>query len=92
MAIKGHLLTQRQKRVLCLVAHPNRQIADILGISQSTVARTLTDVYEHLDLGHVSRAKGCRRTAAVVKALRLGLVTLKEVSPGDLPAGRRVDE
>ena len=84
--MKKPTLTPRQRQVICLVAHPNRQIANILGISQSTVARTLTGVYKLLDLGHVSRARGCRRTAAVVKALRLGLVTLKEVSPGDRPA------
>ena len=84
--MKKPTLTSHQKRVLCLVAHPNRQIANILGISESTVARTLTGVYERLDLGHISRARGCRRTAAVVEAVRRGLVTLKEVSPGDRPA------
>lgn len=83
--MKKPTLTRRQKQVLCLATFSNRQIASILGISDRTVAHHFTALYERLDLGHVSQAQGCRRIVAVTEALRLGLVTLDDIAPGDRP-------
>jgi len=83
--MKKPTLTCRQKQVLRLVTFPNRRIARILGISPKTVACHLNATYKRLNLDHVSRAKGCRRIAAVTEALRRGFVTLEEIAEGDRP-------
>ncbi|MCK5644593.1 MAG: hypothetical protein KAJ19_27595 [Gammaproteobacteria bacterium] len=88
--MKKPTLTSRQKQVLCLVTHPNRQIASILGISQRIVRRTLASIYKLFGLGYVSQR--CKRIVAVTEALRLGLVTLGEISPGDRPIRNMEEE
>lgn len=80
------ILTDHQKQILCLITHPNKQIAAILGISRKTVNNDLTNIYQSLHLDHISRAPGSRRIAAITTALQHDIITLDEISPGDRPA------
>ena len=67
-------LTERELEVLAHALLLNRQIAARLGTSHKTVANQFTSIYRKLDL-RVGKSGGrVRRTAAVVKALKLGLL------------------
>lgn len=68
-------LTERQVEVLQLVAqgHSNREISNLLMISEATVRTHVSNILCNLNL--------CSRTQAALYALRAGLVSLKDTEP-----------
>ena len=68
-------LTQREVEVLQLVAQgqSNRQVADLLTISEATVRTHVSNILSKLNL--------CSRTQAALYALREGLVSLNDCNP-----------
>jgi NarL family two-component system response regulator LiaR len=68
-------LTERQVEVLQLVAqgHSNREISDLLMISEATVRTHVSSILCKLNL--------CSRTQAALYALREGLVSLNDTEP-----------
>jgi NarL family two-component system response regulator LiaR len=68
-------LTEREVEVLQLVAQgqSNRQVADLLTISEATVRTHVSNILSKLNL--------CSRTQATLYALREGLVSLNDCDP-----------
>jgi NarL family two-component system response regulator LiaR len=68
----AHCLTEREIEVLQLVAQgqSNREVADLLTISEATVRTHVSNILSKLNL--------CSRTQAALYALREGLVSLHE--------------
>jgi NarL family two-component system response regulator LiaR len=68
-------LTEREVEVLQLVAQgqSNRQVADLLTISEATVRTHVSNILSKLNL--------CSRTQAALYALREGLVSLNDCNP-----------
>jgi len=68
-------LTEREVEVLQLVAQgqSNRQVADLLTISEATVRTHVSNILSKLNL--------CSRTQAALYALREGLVSLNDCDP-----------
>jgi len=68
-------LTEREVEVLQLVARgqSNRQVADLLTISEATVRTHVSNILSKLNL--------CSRTQAALYALREGLVSLNDCDP-----------
>jgi len=66
-------LTRRERQILNYMAQGclNKQIADILGISEQTIKNHVSSI--------LGKLGACRRTEAVVAALRQGLLSLEEV-------------
>lgn len=75
----GTVLTAREKEILLWAAEGKSDpvIADILGISYSTVRFHLNNIYQKLDANE--------RTFAVVKAIRCGLILPSYVSELETP-------
>lgn len=65
------MLTKKEKDILCMVGLPNKTIAEILGVSTRAVEKTLENVLYKLSVKS--------RTAAIIKALSAGLVSLSEL-------------
>ena len=74
-APESDCLTEREIEVLQLVAHgqSNRQVADLLTISEATVRTHVSNILSKLNL--------CSRTQAALYALREGLVSLNDCDP-----------
>ncbi len=74
-------LTARQLQILSMACYTQHQIAMILGIGHSTVKNHFSEIYRRLgvDDGDI----GSRCTRAVIKALRLGILRIEEISDGD---------
>ena len=73
----GESLTERETGVLYELAHgrTNREIAEILGVSEETIKTHVANILGKLQLGH--------RTQAVIYALKRGLLSLDEIEvPG----------
>jgi DNA-binding NarL/FixJ family response regulator len=68
-------LSDREMEVLRQVAHDreNKEVARILGISDRTVQQHLANIYGKLQVNS--------RTGAVLRALRMGWITLEECLP-----------
>jgi NarL family two-component system response regulator LiaR len=71
----SNCLTEREVEVLQLVAHgqSNREVADLLTISEATVRTHVSNILSKLNL--------CSRTQAALYALREGLVSLQDCDP-----------
>jgi NarL family two-component system response regulator LiaR len=74
-ATDPHCLTEREIEVLQLVAQgqSNREVADLLTISEATVRTHVSNILSKLNL--------CSRTQAALYALREGLVSLQDCDP-----------
>ena len=74
-APEADCLTEREVQVLQLVAQgqSNRQVADMLTISEATVRTHVSNILSKLNL--------CSRTQAALYALREGLVSLQDCDP-----------
>lgn len=72
---ESECLTEREIEVLQLVAQgqSNRQVADLLTISEATVRTHVSNILSKLNL--------CSRTQAALYALREGLVSLNDCDP-----------
>ena len=81
MAENG-LLTDRQLEILSLACYTNCQIAAILGLSSSTVKNHFSEIYHRLCPG-CGTGGNYRRNLAVARALRLGLLSIEDISDGD---------
>ena len=66
-------LTKREKQLLLLAARglTAKESAEMLGISERTVSAHFMHTFEKLDVS--------KRAQAVVRALKLGAITLEEI-------------
>ena len=71
------LLSQREREVLFLVARglANKEIARQMGLSTRTIDRHIASVFTKMRVNS--------RTQAVLKALRQGIISLRDIS--DIP-------
>lgn len=73
-------LTPQELEILRLATWSNREIADELGLKHQAVRHLFSSIYvKLLGPGPTYRRPRC---AALVKALRLGLVRLEELASG----------
>ncbi len=72
-----HELTDREEEVLRLIAHgkSNREIAEELSVAEITVSKHVSNILSKLHLAS--------RTQAALYALKQGLASLDDFSPGD---------
>lgn len=71
--------TPRELDLIRLGAHSNRDAGRILTISHKTVSNEWRVIYLRLGI----KGECHKRTRAIILLLRLGVIEISEVSPGD---------
>jgi len=75
------MLTTREREVLCLMAHSNRQTALALGISESRVKAHWSSIYGKFGIEGQRPGQG-QRIRAFWVAYWLGIVDVGDIDPG----------
>lgn len=75
------LITEREKKIIRLLTHPNRDIGAVLGLKEQTVKNHIQEICKVLGIP----GRYGKRTKLMYYAVALGIVDIESISPGDLP-------